>query len=227
METYHHFELEDLYYCNFFEGDSVTKRFKKEITKENAEYLHGINYYNLFLKPRSYHRICLQFIEALLEPGPKHDYKTACEVNTRIYVRREDGCWSPVPKRKFWKDQCKLLWTVWKNFVNYARPRPDYNSPLSVNKYRWSDHLMHQIDSRRKDGEFRYNPLLSVKCRRRIREIYQKHVFNKELYDKEKGKPGRKPKKPRVKAQPIQSVVSQKGECSTTNHSESARMLVV
>ena len=227
MENKHHFELEDLYYCNFYEGDSVTKRFQRLITKENAEYLHGINYYNLYLKPRSYHRICLQFIEALLEPGPKHDYKTACEVKTRIYVRRDDGSWNSVPKRRFWKDQCKLLWTVWKNFVNFARPRMDRSKPESVRKYRWSDHLMNQIDSRRKDGEFRYNPLYSVKCRQRIREIYQKHVFNKELYDKEKGKPGRKPKKPHVKVQPVRPVVSQRDAYATTNHSENARTLVV
>ena len=190
-----HHSLEYLEYLYFWEGDTVTKEFGPKINKENAENLHGINYTHLYLKPRSYNRTVMRFISAILTPGEHFDFKTACEVKTRIYVREESGKWVSVPKRKFWKDQCRLLWTVWRNFVNYNRPKTtkDMNA-LEIARLAWSDRLMHQIDARRSTGEYRYNPLLSVKSRRKLRELYEKHVFNRDLYNAEKGKPGRKRK---------------------------------
>ena len=67
----------------------------------------------------------------------------------------------------------------------------------------WCHNVMHQIDKRYDNGEFRYNPLTSPVSRRSLREIYQKTVFaqGKALYDKEKGKPGRKPKAPLHKSE--------------------------
>ena len=219
-----HYSLSDLDYVYFWNEDSITKEFGPLITKENADNLHGINYYNVILRPRSYNSTVLRFINRLLEPTDKFDYRTACEVNTRIYVRNDEGKWKSVPKRKFWKEQCKLLWNVWKVFVNYARPKvEDWDNSLEVSRFRWSDRLMHQIDSRRKDGEFRYNPLLSVRSRQRLREIYERHVFNRELYDKEKGKPGR-PKK--VKAQPVRSA-SGRISSQTTDQTATSQMLRV
>ena len=189
-----HHLLSDLRYVPFWKGDVISQEFKPKITRDNADNLHGISYYDIFLKPRSYNRTVMQFIEAVLRPTDKFDYKTACEVNTRIYVRGENKKWKAIPKRKFWKDQCHWLWNLWKNFVNFSRPRPDYDNALESARLAWSDRLMHQIDSRRKDGEFRYNPLLSVRSRQKLRDIYQRFVFNRELYDLEKGKPGRKSK---------------------------------
>ena len=207
-----HYSLSELQYVYFWDGDSVTKEFSSKITKENADNLHGINYYNPILKPRSYNSTVMRFIDQMLTPTDTFDYKTACEVNTRIYIRDTEGKWKPVPKRKFWKDQCELLWDLWKNFVKCVRPLE-----------RWSEILLEQIDTRRSDGKFRYNPLLSVKSRRRLREIYQKHVFNRKLYDEEKGRPGR-PKK--VKAQPIQSA-SDRIEPKTKNQQSTFPVLQV
>ena len=207
-----HYGLEYLDFLYFWADDSITKEFQPKINKRNADFLHGISYSGVFLKPKSYNSTALRFIERILEPTKNFDYRTACEVNTRIYVRNDEGKWTSVPKRKFWKEQCRRLWNLWKIFVNYARPKED-----------WSDHLMHQIDSRRKDGEFKYNPLLSVKSRQKLREIYQEHVFNRDLYDKEKGKPGR-PKK--VKVQPIQSALD-RSSSETKNQTASAQTLQV
>lgn len=220
-----HYCLSDLEYVYFWDGDSVTKEFGPKITKENAEMLHGISYSNVYLKPRNYNSIVMRFIEKMLEPTERFDYKTACEVSTRIYVRNDEGKWKSVPKRKFWKDQCRLLWNMWKIFVNYARPKAcDDANCLEISRYRWSDRLMHQIDAKRKDGEFRYNPLLSVKSRNKLREIYQKHVFNRELYDKEKGKPGRPKKK--IKVPPTQSVSNQSSSV-TSDEKPNSQMLRV
>ena len=223
-----HYSLDYLEYMFFWEDDTITKEFGPKITKDNADNLHGINYHNILLKPRSYNRTVMQFIDRVLEPTDKFDYRTACEVNTRIYVRNDEGKWKSVPKRKFWKEQCRLLWNLWKTFVNYARPKiKDWDNCLEVARKQWSDRLMHQIDARRKDGEFRYNPLLSVKSRQRLREIYKKHVFNRELYDKEKGKPGR-PKKiiKKIKVQPVQSAVD-RSVTATSNQTTTSQTLII
>ena len=224
-----HYPLSDLDYIYFWDGDSITNEFSPLITKKNADYLHGINFSSVFLRPRSYNSTVLKFINRVLEPNEKFDYRTACEVNTRIYVRNDQGKWKAVPKRQFWKDQCKCLWNVWKVFVNFARPTPkDRSDVLEVARLQWSDRLMHQIDAKRSDGEFKYNPLLSVKSRRRLREIYEKHVFNRELYDKEKGRPGRPKKKqsPPTKARLIQSV-SDQTPSRTNDEQSTSRVLTV
>ena len=219
-----HYSLSDLKYVSFWKGDSITEEFGPKITEDNSYYLHGINFHNLILRPRSYNATVMQFIDRVLEPNDKFDYRTACEVNTRIYVRNDEGKWKSVPKRKFWKDQCRLLWNLWKNFVNYARPKvQDRENLLEVNRLRWTDRLMYQIDARRKDGEFRYNPLLSVKSRKRLREIYERHVFNRELYDKEKGRPGR-PKK--IKVLPVRSASGQSA-AEPNNQTATAQTLKV
>ena len=187
-----HYSLNELRFVPFKNGDSISARFVPKVNKRNAENLHGISYSGIFLKPKSYNSTVIEFIDSILEPSESFDFRTACEVKTRIYVRDELGKWKSVPKRKFWKEQCHILWELWKNFVNYARPR----------RAGWGDRLVFQIDARRKDGEFRYNPLLSARSRRKLREIYTEHVFNRELYNEEKGKPGR-PRK--VREQPVRS----------------------
>ena len=201
-----HYSLSELRFLPFRHGDSISAEFVPKVNKRNAENLHGISYSGIFLKPRSYNSTVMEFIECVLEPASEFDFKTACEVNTRIYVRDEFGKWKSVPKRKFWKEQCHLLWELWKNFVNYARPQTQT----------WGDRLVFQIDSRRKDGEFRYNPLLSARSRRKLREIYTRYVFNRELYNEEKGKPGR-PRK--IKEQPI---LSGEGRTASESKSETA-----
>ena len=121
---------------------------------------------------------------------------SAVEVNTRIYVRDQDGNWYLIPKKRFWASQARMLWTAWKDVVFEALPWGKYDG--------WCHNLMHQIDKRYEDsGEFRYNPLASPASRRQLREIYKCTVFvqGKVLYDKEKGKPGRKPKAPLDKAE--------------------------
>ena len=168
--------------------------------------------------------LIISCFERILEPTPEFDYKTACEVNTRIYVRNKNRKWKAVPKREFWKEQCRLLWNLWVNFVNYARPRiQNWDDPYEVDEKCWSNHLMSKIDARRKDGQFRYNPLLSVKSRRKLREIYEKYVFNRTLYDEEKGRPGR-PKK--ITKPPTQSVVDQSAS-ETKNPKPTSQMLRV
>lgn len=219
-----HHSLEELRYVQFWSTDIITQEFSPKITRNNVDNLHGISYSNVYLKPRSYNSTVIQFIDRILEPTDKFDYRTACEVNTRIYVRSQSGKWKSVPKRKFWKEQCRLLWNLWKNFVNYARPKvKDWDNVLEVARYSWSDNLMQQIDSRRKDGEFRYNPLLSVRSRKKLRELYEKYVFNRELYDKEKGKPGR-PKK--ITKQPVQSDVGQT-VTETNSQTTKPQMLII
>ena len=88
-----------------------------------------------------------------------------------------------------------MLWTAWKDVVFAALPWGKYDG--------WCHNVMHQIDKRYESGEFRYNPLTTPVSRRSLREIYQKTVFaqGKVLYDKEKGKPGRKPKAPLHKSE--------------------------
>ena len=220
-----HYGLEYLDFMYFWADDLITKEFQPKITKRNADFLHGISYSGVFLKPKSYNSTVLRFIERVLEPTDEFDYRTACEVNTRIYVRNDEGKWKSVPKRKFWKEQCRRLWNLWKTFVNYARPKvQDPSNPLEVRRVAWTDRLMHQIDARRNDGEFRYNPLLSVKSRKRLREIFEKHVFNRELYDKEKGRPGR-PKK--IKEQPVQSASDPTSVAETKSQTATAQTLQV
>ena len=220
-----HYSLSDLKYVSFWKGDSITEEFGPKITEDNSYYLHGINFHNLILRPRSYNATVMQFIDRVLEPNDKFDYRTACEVNTRIYVRNDEGKWKSVPKRKFWKDQCRLLWNAWKVFVGYVRPKvQDWDNPFEVSKLAWSGRLINNIGVRRKDGEFRYNPLLSVRSRQRLREIYEKHVFNRELYDKEKGRPGR-PKK--IKAQPVRPAVDPTSETATNSQISTPRTLRV
>ena len=91
---------------------------------------------------------------------------------------------------EFWAAQARMLWSAWRDVVYEALPWGKFDG--------WCHNLMNQIDKRFEDGEFRYNPLKSPGSRRALKEIYKKTVFaqGQPLYDKEKGKPGRKPKAP-------------------------------
>ena len=181
--------LDDLEYLQLCHKELLTKLAQKavdrgDICRENRSWLHGISYSDVFLKPRTYNRYTMRFIRDLLSEG----WGSAVEVKTRIYVRDYHGNWMSVPKKRFWASQCRMLWTAWKDAVFAALPWGKYDG--------WCHSLMHQIDKRFENGEFRYNPLTSPSSRRTLREIYQKTVFaqGQALYDKEKGKPGRKPK---------------------------------
>ena len=181
--------LEDLDYIKLCHEELLQKLAKNavkrgDITKQNQNWLHGISWCEVFLKPRTYNRYTMNFVRDLLSDG----WGSAVEVKTRIYVRDYNGSWVSVPKKRFWASQCRMLWTAWRDVVYEALPWGEYDS--------WCHHLMHQIDKRYENGEFRYNPLTSSRSRRDLKEIYKKTVFaqGQSLYDKEKGKPGRKPK---------------------------------
>ena len=184
--------LEDLDFLKLCHGELLIKLSDKakergDICRENRQWLHGISYSELFLRPRKYNRYTMNFIKDLLSEG----WGSAVEVNTRIYVRDHDGNWYLTPKKRFWASQARMLWEAWRQVVNATLPWGD--------KYDgWCHHLMHQIDARLDNGEFKYNPLTSPISRRHLRRIYQNTVFKqgRALYDKEKGKPGRKPKMP-------------------------------
>ena len=154
-----------------------------DICYDSSHKLHGISYDDIFLKSREYSEYTIAFIQELLSSG----WGSAVEVGTRIYVRDRDGKWEYVPKKRFWAAQSKLLWTAWRDLVEYCLPWGKYDS--------WCGRLMDQIDRRTSSGEFRYNPLTTPKSRRKLRAIYTETVFEQGmvLYNKEKGKPGRKP----------------------------------
>ena len=181
--------LEDLDYLKLCHEELFLKLAENavkrgDITKKNQDWLHGISWSEVFLKPRNYNRYTINFVRDLLF----EDWGSAVEVKTRIYVRDNNGSWTAVPKKRFWASQCRMLWTAWRDVVYEALPWGGNDV--------WCHHLMHQIDKRYENGEFRYNPLHSPASRRALREIYKKTVFaqGQSLYDKEKGKPGRKPK---------------------------------
>ena len=136
------------------------------------------------MRPRKYNSYTMNFIRDLLSEG----WGSAVEVNTRIYVRDCNGNWMSVPKKRFWASQCRMLWAAWRDVVYEALPWGKFDG--------WCHNLMNQIDKRFENGEFRYNPLTSPASRRALRKIYQETVFSQgqALYDKEKGKPGRKRK---------------------------------
>ena len=180
--------LEDLDYIKLCHEELLQKLAKNavkrgDITKKNKDWLHGISWSEVFLKPRTYNRYTMNFVRDLLSDG----WGSAVEVKTRIYVRDYNGSWVSVPKKRFWASQCRMLWAAWRDVVYEALPMGDNDA--------WCHHLMHQIDKRYENGEFRYNPLTSPRSRRVLKEIYTKTVFaqGQSLYDKEKGKPGRKP----------------------------------
>ena len=183
--------LEDLDYLKLCHEELLKKLAARaiergDIVRENRDWLHGISYREVFLRPRKYNSYTMNFIRDLLSKG----WGSAVEVNTRIYVRDHDGNWYLTPKKRFWASQCRMLWNAWKDVVCEALPWGEFDT--------WCHNLMHQIDKRYENGEFRYNPLTSPASRRALRKIYQETVFaqGKPLYDKEKGKPGRKPKQP-------------------------------
>ena len=161
----------------------LVKQFKgTEICRENRAWLHGISFGGPTLKTRKTNQHCIRYIKSLLSEG----WGSACEVNTRIYVRDSQGKWLPIPKRRFWASQCKLLWTAWRDMVDACLPWGEFD-------IQWCGRLMDQIGDKNEAGEYKYNPLTSPESRRQLKAIYKKFVFNRELYDKEKGKPGRKP----------------------------------
>ena len=182
--------LDDLDYLSLCQEEKFKKyvakaRERGDIIRENQRWLHGICYGGVFLKPRKYNHYAMDVVKDILAEG----WGSAVEVNTRIYVRDYDGKWNAVPKRRFWASQCRMLWTAYRDVVYAVLPWGKHDT--------WCHALMHQIDKRYDNGEFRYNPLTSPSSRRKLQEIYRKTVFSqgKPLYDKEKGKPGRKPRK--------------------------------
>ena len=184
--------LDDLDYLKLCQEDKLAKyvskaRLRGDIIRENRQWLHGILFTGVYLKTRTYNRYAMDVIRDILSDGT---WGSAVEINTRIYVRDYDGKWYVVPKRRFWASQCRMLWTAYRDVVYEVLPWGEYDE--------WCHLLMSQIDSRTDGGEFRYNPLTSPVSKRKLRELYQSTVFKlgRELYDKEKGKPGRKPKKP-------------------------------
>ena len=186
--------LDDLDYLKLCHEDRLKVYIAKakergDFFRENARWLHGISYDGVFLKPRKYNRYAFDVIRDILSDDGGKAWATAVEVNTRIYVRDYDGKWYLVPKRRFWASQARMLWTAYRDVVCGALPWGKYDS--------WCHHLMNQIDSRRDSGEFKYNPLTTPSSRTALRKIYRDTVFKhgQALYDKEKGKPGRKPKK--------------------------------
>ena len=183
--------LEDLDHFKLCHGELLKELAEKAVKRgdikyENRAYLHGISWSDVFLKPKKYNRYTMNFVRDLLSEG----WGSAVEVNTRIYVRDLYGNWYLTPKKRFWAAQARMLWRAWRDVVFEALPWGKWD--------KWCHNLMHQIDSKFEDGQFRYNPLTSPASRRALKEIYQKTVFaqGQPLYDKEKGKPGRKPKGP-------------------------------
>ena len=181
--------LEDLDYLKICHGELLKKLAENAVKRgdikyENRGYLHGISWSDVYLKARNYNRYTMNFVRDLLST----DWGSAVEVKTRIYVRDLHGNWFHTPKKRFWAAQARMLWTAWRDMVFEALPWGKWD--------KWCHHLMHQIDSKFEDGEFRYNPLKSPMSRRALREIYKNTVFAQGLvlYEKEKGKPGRKPK---------------------------------
>ena len=188
--------LDDLDYLKLCHEDKLKKLAENAVKRgdirwENRAYLHGISFNDVFLKPRRYNRYTMNFIRDLLSEG----WGSAVEVKTRIYVRDHNGNWYLTPKKRFWASQARMLWTAWKEVMFEALPWGKYDG--------WCHHVMHQIDSRYENGEFKYNPLTTPVSRRSLRDIYQKTVFaqGKILYDREKGRPGRKPKPPLHKSE--------------------------
>ena len=192
-----------------YPGDDVFEDFRPFVTKNHTESLHGIDKSGIYLKAKSYNPLVLRFVEAFLQED-EYDFRTACEVKTRIYVRENTGVWHSVPKREFWRKQCEMLWTLWGNYVKAVKPDGE-----------WGEYVVRMIEQRRDDGVYKYNPLVSSRSRRKLRELYKLYVFNSDLYQAEKRRPGPKPKERLIQYQTATGLEAL--ECQTSN----VRALVV